>query len=129
MPFLNWKSLYEDKNEPSEGKIARDLAVDVYEGKNEIIVKLFIPGINPEKIDISVEHNRLHVSGAREIEHEMKDHKVYIREIRRGEFERIIPLPKEVDSSQAQAQCKEGVLTVVLPLKAGKDKPKIKINK
>jgi HSP20 family protein len=131
MPFLNWKSLYELDNgsDKHENTIARDLAVDVYEGKKEIIVKLYIPGINPDKIDISVEHEHLHVSGSREVEKETETHKAYIREIRRGEFERIIPLPKEVDSSKAQAQCKEGVLTIVLPIKEGKDTPRIKISK
>lgn len=130
MPFLNWKSLYELDDTSHEHRVAtRDLAVDVYEGNDEIIVKMYIPGINPDKIDIGVEHEHLHVSGSRESEKETETHRAYIREIRRGEFERIIPLPKEVDSSKAQAQCKEGVLTIVLPTKEGKSASKIKISK
>ena len=130
MAFLNWKSLYEIDDNNHENRVAtRDLAVDVYEGNDEIIVKMYIPGINPDKIDISVQNEQLHVAGSRETEKETETHRAYIREIRRGEFERIIPLPKEVDSSKAQAQCKEGVLTIVLPIKAGKNAAKIKISK
>lgn len=125
MPFLSWKPLFEHDEHTS----TRDLAVDVYEGQHEIIVKMYIPGVNPDKIDISVEDEHLHVIGSRETEKETETHRAYIREIRRGEFERIIPLPKEVDSSKAQAQCKEGVLTVVLPIKEGKSASKIKISK
>lgn len=119
MSFLNWKSIYEPEENNEKQQATPDLAVDVYEGQQEIIVKMYIPGINPDKIDISVEHENLHVTGSRETEKETETHRAYIREIRRGEFERIIPLPQPVDSGQAQAQCKEGVLTIVLPIKAG----------
>jgi len=47
-------------------KLGRDLAVDLYEDGNNFIAEMNIPGVNPDKIDISIENHLLRVSGSRE---------------------------------------------------------------
>lgn len=127
-PF-NGKSLFEDEflfNFPTS-KIGWDLAVDVYEKNGNIIAEMNIPGVEPQKIDISIEGDILRLSGSREEEKETKDKNYYSKEIQRGSFERIIQLPSTVIAEKAEAQYKEGVLKITMPKKANKEGGKVKL--
>jgi HSP20 family protein len=92
-----------------------DLAVDVYEENNNIIAKMNIPGIDPENIAIDIEENHLHVSGEREEEKEVDEKNYYHKEIRRGSFERIVPLPCAVHKDKVSAEMQDGVLVITMP--------------
>jgi len=107
--------------------IGWDLAADVYEEKGNIVAKLNLPGMDPEKIDISVDGENLRISGSREEEKETKDKNYYSKEIRRGSFERTITLPAPVKAEGVEAEYKDGVLTVTLPRKETEPAKKIKI--
>lgn len=107
--------------------IGFDLAVDVYEDNGDVVVKMAIPGIDPEKIDLSIDENILSVIGKREDEQETKDKNYYRKEIRRGEFKRVVELPANVLANQAKAECKDGELKIIIPKKASAHPEKIKI--
>jgi HSP20 family protein len=109
-PFHQIDELFDDK-------IARDLAVDIYKDSDSVIVKMHIPGIEPDKIDISVEDGNLHIAGSRLESLENSDQQSLHREIRYGSFERIVPLPLAVDQTHTRADYHNGVLTVILPTK------------
>jgi len=98
-------------------------AVDIYQDKDNVIVEMDAPGIDPDKIDISVEHDVLTVSGTREEKKEVKKEDFYRKEIRSGSFARSVILPMQVKGDQAEADFKKGILKVVLP-KADEVKPK-----
>jgi len=98
-------------------------AVDVYEDKDNIIVETQLAGIDPEKVDISIENNVLCIKGESEKKSEVEDKNYYRKEIRRGSFYRSIPLPTKVDGDKASAVNEGGVLKVVVP-KAPEVKPK-----
>jgi HSP20 family protein len=96
-----------------------DLAVDLYEEKDAIIAHVHVPGIDPDKIDISVEDHALKISGSREEEKETEDKNYYYKEIQRGDFERVITLPTAVIPEKTRAEFKDGVLKIYLPKKSG----------
>ena len=111
--------------------IGCDLAVDVYEKNNTVFVQMQVPGIDADKIDISVQDTTLHVKGTRDEERETEDKDYYSKEIKRGSFERLIELPCAVMPEKTSAECKDGILRIALPKKvlANNEKIKIAVNK
>lgn len=104
-----------------------DFAADIYEKDNGIMVKMHVPGVRPDKIDISVENNYLHIRGEREDEREVADDQYYHREIRVGKFERVVALPSAVDQEGIRAEYKHGVLRIFLPKKHAGGKVKVSV--
>lgn len=106
-------------------------SADVYQDKNNVIVEMETPGIESDKLDISVENDVLTVSGSKEDKKETKREDYYRRELRSGSFSRSVILPMEVKGDKASAEVKNGILKVTLP-KADQRKPKrikVKANK
>jgi len=98
-------------------------AANIYQDKDNVIAELDLPGIDPDKADITVESDVLTVSGSREEEKETKQEDFYRREVRLGSFTRSMILPMTVKGDQAKADYKDGVLKITLP-KAEEMKPK-----
>ncbi|MGA1980480.1 MAG: Hsp20/alpha crystallin family protein [Sedimentisphaerales bacterium] len=90
-------------------------AIDIADGENEIIVKAEVPGCKAEDINISVHGNTLTINGEKKAEEEKKEKGYYHLERSYGSFRRELGLPNDVDSSKAEASCKNGVLTITLP--------------
>jgi len=92
--------------------------VDVYFDrlKNAVVVKLELPGIDPNAIDLEVHEGVLRVSGIREDERH-PDAVYQQMEISYGRFERTVMLPPEVDASAASAQYAAGFLEILMPVK------------
>lgn len=104
-----------------------DLGVDLYTEGNNLVAEMHLAGVDPEKVNLSIDNNILTISGNREeVKEEGEEGKSYFhREIRRGSFERSIQLPSEVDGDQANAEYNKGVLKVTMPQKT---EPQKKIN-
>jgi len=98
-------------------------AVDMYEDKDNIVIETQLGGIDPEKVDISIENNVLSIKGESEKKSEVEDKNYYRKEIRRGSFYRSIPLPTKVDGDKAKAESGDGILKITIP-KATEVKPK-----
>ncbi len=98
-------------------------AVDMYQTDNDVVVKMSVPGIKPEDVQISVTGNTLTVKGEVKESNDTKQRSYHIREQRWGSFERVLSLPTDVKADKAQAEFENGVLTVTLP-KAEEVKPK-----
>lgn len=98
-------------------------AVDMYEDKDSIIVETQLAGIDPDRVNISIENNTLCIKGESEKKSEIEDKNYYRKEIRRGSFFRSIPLPTKVDGDGATAVNEDGVLKINIP-KASETKPK-----
>src|SRR3989338_4853681 len=103
----------------TSSKLGWDLAVDLYEEKENVIAKMTLPGINPDNLDISVEEEILRISGRREEEKETKEKDYYSKEIRRGSFSRAVTLPKKIDGTKAVAEYKDGILQITMPAVGG----------
>ena len=90
-------------------------AIDMYDSKDNILVKADLPGLSKEEINISVEDNNLVIKGEKKKEIEHKDEKYQKSERYHGSFYRTIPLPVQVDADKVEAVYKEGVLSLTLP--------------
>ncbi len=100
-----------------------DLAVDVYETKEDVVVKAALPGIKPEQVDITISGNILSIRGESNEQNEVKE-KDYVRKERRyGSFSRTVTLPDGLKGDKADATFENGMLTLRIP-KSEETKPK-----
>lgn len=90
-------------------------ALDVYQDKDNVVAELSLPGIDPSKVDITIENDVLTVSGSSEDKQEVKREDYYRKEVRTGSFSRSVVLPMAVKGSDAQAHYDKGVLTITMP--------------
>ena len=93
------------------------LGLDVYETSESFVVKTAVPGIAPEKVDISIDDDVLSIRGEHEEGTESGDENYLRRELRWGSFQRSLRLPPTVDADNADARFEHGVLTLTLPKK------------
>src|SRR5438105_10338821 len=98
-------------------------AVDVYEDEHKVTLKLEIPGIKQEDVDVRLENSTLTVRGERNFEKEEKEENFHRIERRYGSFARSFTLPNSVDSDNAQAIYENGILKIKLA-KREEAKPK-----
>lgn len=91
------------------------LTIDVYQTPEEIIVESPIAGVNPDELDISITSESVTVKGKRERERKVRDEDYFYQECYWGKFSRSVILPQEVDAERAEANIKNGVLTIRLP--------------
>ncbi len=104
-----------------------DMAVDLFEDGNSVIAEMNLPGIDPEKVEVTVEGNYLRIFGRREEEKERKTKQFYSKEIQRGSFERAIRLPAPVQETKVTAEYKDGLLRITLPKLEEKRAGKVKV--
>ena len=101
--------------------------VDVHITDKSVLVRIDIPGVDPKKVDVSIEDNRLLVRGERiPCEEAAKDEQCWYNETRRGDFHRVIDLPEDVDSDKTNATYDNGVLMIEM---AKKEEAKTKVIK
>ncbi len=91
------------------------LAAEVHESGDDVTVRLEVPGMEPDDLDIEVIDRTLIVRGRKQISRERKEGRYHITECAYGSFERRLPLPAEVQADKAEASYRKGVLTLVLP--------------
>jgi HSP20 family protein len=103
-------------------------AVDVYEDAQKIVLKLEVPGIDQQDLDIRVENHTLTVKGERKFEAEEKEQNFHRIERRYGSFFRAFTLPSTVDTESVQANYNAGVLKLELAKKPEAKAKQIKIN-
>lgn len=123
--FLNLENTKPDKELNQDEWLTEDyegqLALDVYQTPNDIVIKAAIAGIKPEDISISISNDMLTIRGKRKQEEEVKDENYYYRECYWGGFSRSIILPIEVNTDAIEATMKNGILIITLPkIKKGK---------
>ncbi|MCK9229873.1 MAG: Hsp20/alpha crystallin family protein [Syntrophales bacterium] len=90
-------------------------AVNLWMNENDVILSAEIPGIDLEKMDISVEGDVLDLSGSRSLEAVGEEAKYHRQERPYGSFRRKIRLPFSINSEKVDARYEKGVLTVRLP--------------
>lgn len=90
-------------------------AVDVIEDKDRLTVKAELPGFRREDIDVSLHENNLTICGERKYEDEKQEGEMFRSERFYGKFQRTVPLPFMVETSDVKATYRDGVLSVTLP--------------
>lgn len=91
------------------------LALDVSEDDKNVYVHASLPGFHREDVSVEVHDGVLTISASRTEEHETKEARYYRRERHVGSVSRRLALPTTVAESGAQAELKDGVLTLTLP--------------
>jgi HSP20 family protein len=89
--------------------------LDVSETEKELHVAVELPGMKEEDIEVEFTGDALRIRGEKKDERDEKQHNFHRIERSFGMFERVIPLPVEVDREKAQATFKNGVLTITVP--------------
>lgn len=101
------------------------IPVDLKEFDNEYKVKVEVPGIKKENIDIDLNKSSLTVSAKKEDFKEDKNKKYHKTEFAYGDYSRTIYFPQEIDLSSSEAKLEDGVLCITLP-KAKNEKEETK---
>jgi HSP20 family protein len=106
-----------------EGVKSWSPAVDIFEKGDTITVKIEVPGMKLEDIDVNVTEDTLTVKGERRTETAVKDEDYFRSEIAYGAFFRTIDLPFNIDTKSSEAVYQDGLLIINLQRAAG-SKPK-----
>ena len=92
--------------------VAGQLAVDVYETKEKLVVKGRVAGVNKNELDVSISDNTVTVKGTLSAGNEDNVENYFLQECYWGEFSRSIVLPVPVKEDEIEAVLKDGVLTI-----------------
>jgi HSP20 family protein len=98
-----------------EGEGAFQPPADVSETEHEVIVKMLVPGVERDHLQVTIDDDVLTVRGEVRKEAEEKKKNYYRQEIRYGAVQRAVRLPAEVEAGKATADLKNGTVTVTLP--------------
>jgi HSP20 family protein len=102
--------------------------VDIYSNGNHELIKAEIPDMKKDNIDVIVENNTLTIRGEKKVAENVTEEQFHRVERSYGTFARSFSLPNTVDPNKVQADYKDGVLTIVLPLREESKPKQIKVN-
>jgi len=102
-------------------------AVDVYEDEHNLVLKLEVPGVNEEDLNVSLENNTLTVQGERKFEKEEKEENFHRIERRYGSFTRTFKLPNTADTEKVEAGYEKGILKITVAKRAEAKPKQIKV--
>jgi len=103
-------------------------SVDMYETKDDLVLKVEVPGVREKDVAVSITGDLLTIRGERRWDDQSKDQKFLHVERVYGQFERLIQLPMAVQADRVKATYRDGLLEITLP-KAEELKPRdIKID-
>jgi HSP20 family protein len=100
--------------------------INVFGDGDGIVVRAEVPGVEPSAIDVQIENRTLTISGERR-EPARNKGSYHRRERRYGKFSRSLQLPDRLDSEQATAECRHGLLTVRIPQRAEAKPRQVKV--
>ncbi|WP_446744671.1 Hsp20/alpha crystallin family protein [Silvibacterium acidisoli] len=125
-------SLFQDFNQSQAGTdpvVAAAFVppVDVYEDEHKVVLKLEVPGLKREEIDIQLDNHTLTVRGERKFEKEEKQENFHRIERRYGSFYRSFTLPNTLNTEQVKADYDAGVLRVEVEKRAEAKPRQIKV--
>jgi len=120
-----WDSFFEGRPQVRFGEWFPTL--DVSETKNDLVVKVELPGMDQKDIDVSLSDGHLTIKGEKKKEKEEKEENYHFIERSYGTFTRSVQLPKEVKHDKISASYKNGILKVVLPKSEEAKKKEVKI--
>lgn len=95
-----------------EEAVPGQLAVDVYETKERLVVKGRVAGVNKQDLDVSISDNTLSIRGTLSAGNDDGVENYFVQECYWGEFSRSIALPVPVKEDEIEALLKDGVLTI-----------------
>lgn len=103
------------------------LNIDMYQTKDNVIIKSTIAGVRPDDIDITVANDMVTIKGSRSREEKISQDDYFYQECYWGGFSRSVIVPVDIDSEEIEADLKDGILTVIIPKAAKAKTKKVKV--
>lgn len=122
----------EDEWDVDPESLPGQLAVDVYETEDSLVVRARTAGISAEDLDVSVSDNVLTISGVLSGGDDVNATRWHIQECYWGEFSRTIPLPVPIkynENSELDGDLTDGVLTIIFEKEKTEDRKRVRIRK
>lgn len=130
MAIIQWRPRWGLRNWPGvwdwdwdEEFFGASMAVDLYEDKDNVVIKTDLPGIKEDAVDITITGDQVTIKAEQKEEEEEKGKNYLRRERREKAFARTLSLPCPVKAERAEAKFADGTLTLSIP-KAEEAKPK-----
>ena len=101
-----------DDQDEDYAAVPGQLALDVYETSDMLIIKARVAGVNKSDLDVSISDNQLSIRGTLNSGDDPEAVNYYVQECYWGEFSRSITLPVQVKEDEIEATLKDGVLTI-----------------
>jgi HSP20 family protein len=102
-------------------------SVDVFEEKDEIIIKAELPGMVKDDVNVNITENTLTISGEKKKEEKVEKKDYYHLERSYGSFSRSLRLPADVQTEKAKATFRDGVLEIRVPKTEEAKKKEVKV--
>jgi HSP20 family protein len=99
-------------------------AIDVFEKDGQLHIRAELPGMTDKDIQVELAKDTITISGEKKEEHEVKEENYYKSERTYGSFRRQVALPAGADQENVQAQFKDGVLKIDVPIREAKPEAK-----
>ena len=113
-----WGSVTDPRHDDVTSRGSWMPPVDVYETEaREVVMQVEVPGLHREDIDVTVEDNTLTIKGERRRGDAISEDRYHRIERSYGAFSRSFTLPNTLDGGKIRAEYRDGVLTIVLPLR------------
>ena len=104
-------------------------SVDMFREGDDVVVKVELPGLKKEEVEVNLTEDTLTISGEKKKERKVEKKDYYRMERSYGSFSRSVPLPPNVQTEKARAQFRDGVLEIRIPgaEEAGKKSRKVTV--
>lgn len=89
--------------------------VDILDHDKEIEIQAALPGVKKDDLDVTINNQTITIRASTKEEKKEEKGKYFRREITRGDFQRVLSLPENVDGDNAKASFADGILKVIIP--------------
>ena len=123
----NLERFLDPRNAPAWWRTSGNLGIDVEDQSDHFRLTASLPGFEPDDVDVSITGRAVTVSAEHKTEQESEENPYILRERYNGALIRRLILPVAVDAANANAEFKNGVLSIELPKTAGAETKKVAI--
>lgn len=109
-----------------EGMI--NMPVELIERDKNLIMKVMIPGMKKEDINVEVSEDSVNILGECKADYNEEKDLIHRSEFCIGRFSRMLSLPQKIDHQKVKAEYKDGVLTLIMPKSECETKKTTKVN-
>lgn len=109
-----------------EGMI--NMPVEIIERNENLIMKVMIPGMKKEDINIEVSEDQVNILGECKADYDEEKDLIHRSEFCIGRFSRTLSLPQKINHQRVKAEYKDGILTLVMPKSEQEINKVVKVN-
>ncbi len=103
-------------------------AIEMKESDSDIVLRAEIPGVEAKDLDIQVTRDTVLISGEHRYQKQTEERGHFRSEFRYGKFQRVVPLPAQIQNDQVKADFNDGILTLTLPKLEDERRKVVRIN-